>query len=500
MTTSSSRTPRVELALALLPVLFVLFFFNSLARTRQFPYDAMNYVDVARHVVQGDGLVQTTVGEFQPQVAVLPAEGPVAFVAQGPLYPLLIAGVAKLGIAVEDAALLLSLLGYGVILILGQVLSGRFFGSAAARLTLAALLIYAPLTQAGRTALSEAVALALLLGSVVLLCPRGTSLSRRAALAAGGLMGLAFDTRYALLWFVPLGALWLLRYGRGPVLAYLLGVGAAMLPVLLHNRLAAGVFLPQPLPSERGLFANTGDALWALLGNVVQTERFPLPQALAVGVFLAVVLWRRALRLPRQASLLWLWPLVYTVGLILQRSRVHFDPLDFRLLLPAGLFLVIGLGGLQPSRRVARAVLLIALLVALGREGKIFLTPVEAPAVVRSPRLAWLAQNTQTTDRIVGDDTLDIPFFLGHTRVFSVSAYPYNAWLEPEKLRQLARCYVVVRVPDDQAATRFGPLLAALKKGEIPPGLGITLRATLSDARIYAVTDAAPSAPPRVPR
>jgi len=500
MTPSSSRTPRMELALALLPVLFVVFFFNSLTRTRQFPYDAMNYVDVARHVVQGDGLVQTTVGMFQPHVAALPTEGPVAFVAQGPLYPLLIAGVAKLGVGVEDAALLLSLLGYGAILILGQVLSGRFFGSAAARLTLAALLIYAPLTQAGRTALSETLALALLLGSVVLLSPRGASLSTRAALAAGGLMGLAFDTRYVLLWFLPLGALWLLRYGYRPMLAYLLGVGVTMLPVLLHNRLAAGIFLPQPLPSDRGLFANTGDALWALLGNVVQTERLQVPQALAMGVILAVVLWRRALRLPRQAALLWLWPLVYTVGLVLQRSWIHFDPLDFRLLLPAGLFLVIGLGGLQPSQHLARTALLIALLGALGREVKLFLAPVAAPAVTRSPRLAWLAQNTQTTDRIVGDDTMDVPFFLGHTRVFSVSAYPYNTWLEPEKLRQLVPCYVVVRVPDDQATARFGPLVGALKKGEVPPGLGITPKAFLTDARIYTVTGAAPSAPPRAPR
>ena len=130
----------MRLASLFIPLLLVLFVVNSLTHTRQLPYDAMNYVDVARHVTQGDGLVQTTVGVFQPRLATLPHTGPVPFVAQAPLFPLLVVAFHALGASFQDAALLLSALGYlltlglgllvligyaGLLLAVGRYYSGR---------------------------------------------------------------------------------------------------------------------------------------------------------------------------------------------------------------------------------------------------------------------------------------------------------------------------------------------------------------------------------------
>ena len=488
----------MRLASLFIPLLLVLFVVNSLTHTRQLPYDAMNYVDVARHVTQGDGLVQTTVGVFQPRLATLPHTGPVPFVAQAPLFPLLVVAFHALGASFQDAALLLSALGYLLTLGLGTLLARRFYGDVGAQLVLAALLVYAPLAQAGRTALTEALALALLLGSIALTTAPGKHLRAPVLAAAGLLAGLTFATRYALVGWIPLGLLWILWRSRGHTLsgavAYALGAALPVAPLLIRNLALTGELIPRPLPSDQGWQQNTAEAAQALLGNFFLAERQQVAQGLLSLVFLGIVfLWeRRSLRLRnilhRPDVLLLLWVLIYTSGLILQRTRVHFDPLDSRLLLPAGVPLVLLLGNLAGNPRAARAVLALGLLLALGKEVKILCTPLEAPAIVRSPRLAWLAKHTANTDRILGDDAMDIPFFLGRPHVFSFSAYPYNEPVDTDFLQRIAPVYVVVRPSEgDKKDARYGPVLAGLKQGVLPLGLRITEQAVLHDARIYRV-------------
>lgn len=472
----------------LLLVFFVaLFTLNSLTRTRQFPYDAMNYADVARHVAQGEGLVQTTVGMFQPRLTSLPTEGPVPFVAQAPLFPLLVAGLNRIGIGIEDGALTLSLLGYLGTLALGTLLALWLYGPAGARLTLAALLICAPLAQAGRTALTEALALAFLLGSLAM-AVRG-----RSDLGAGALAGLAFAARYALSSWLLVGLLWVLwkRRGRGAVL-FALGAALPSVPVPLHNFQATGTLLPRPLPSDQGLVQNLRDGVLALLGNIFITDRVQPLQALALLAFLVLVFLRRrhGLRLshlPRRSDfLLLVGALLYEGGLIVQRSLVHFDPLDSRLLLPAIVPLLLLAGNLTARPHRAAVALCLALGLALVREGKLFLLPVEEPALLRSPRLAWLAANTAPEERLLGDDAMDVPFFLGRRRVFSFSAYPYNEPPDAAFLQKLAPVVIVVRPSEGtEKDARYGPILAALKQGNPPRELPITPLAELSDARIY---------------
>ena len=487
----------------LVPLLLVLFVVNSLTRTRQFPYDAMNYVDVARHVSRGDGLVQTTVGVFQPRLAALPHDGPVPLLAQAPLFPLLIVAVHALGASFQDAALLLSALGYLLTLGLGTLLARRFYGNGGAQLVLVALLIYAPLAQAGRTALTEALALGLLLGSLALVTAPERHLRAPELAAAGLLAGLAFATRYALVAWIPLGLLWILWRSRGRALpgavAYMLGAALPIVPILMRNLALAGELVPRPLPSDQGWQQNATEAAQALLGSFFLAGRQQVAQSIVSLVFLgAVFLWKRrslhVRNLPHRPDvLLPLWALLYTGGLILQRTQVHFDPLDSRLLLPAGVPLLILLGNLAGNPRAVRAVLALGLLLALGRELKIFRTPLEAPAAVRSPRLAWLAKNTTNGDRLLGDDAIDIAFFLGRPHVFSFSAYPYNEPVDRDFLQRVAPVYVVVRPSEgNKKDARYGPVLAGLKQGTLPPGLRITEKATLPDARIYRI-EAEPS-------
>src|SRR5687768_2425355 len=64
----------------------------------------MNYVDIARNIAQGRGIVQSTLGFNQPHffTSLSPAG---AFTSQPPLYSLAIAVVGSLGISFADAAL-----------------------------------------------------------------------------------------------------------------------------------------------------------------------------------------------------------------------------------------------------------------------------------------------------------------------------------------------------------------------------------------------------------
>ena len=47
-------------------VYLILFGLNSLGRLRRFSPDSMNYVDVARNIAAGRGIVQSTLGFNQP--------------------------------------------------------------------------------------------------------------------------------------------------------------------------------------------------------------------------------------------------------------------------------------------------------------------------------------------------------------------------------------------------------------------------------------------------
>ncbi len=218
-----------SILLVLVGVAYVaLFAANSLVRVRTFSADSMNYVDVARRVVAGNGLVQSTGGFNQPFYVSGDLDLPSAFTAQAPGYPLAIALLSRLGMNAADAALVVSVLAYAAILALVYLLGQRIGGSAAAAVALGAALLFVPLTHFGRAALSECLAVAVVLFFFLALdwllerrpaeVPDESDRGRRPAwralllpLSLGLLAGAAFGVRYSL-WPLPLigfAALWL---------------------------------------------------------------------------------------------------------------------------------------------------------------------------------------------------------------------------------------------------------------------------------------------------
>ena len=479
--------------------LAALFVHNSLTRTRQLPFDAMNYVEVAQNVVRGHGLVQSAVGHNQPPLELLTPGVPSAFTAQGPLFPLLIAALSPTPERCPEVALLLCALGFGITLWLGYRLAQRLYGSHAGILALGAMLGFSPLVQSGKTALSEGVALALLLACLsVLLQARDTG-KERLIILAGLLGGLCFATRYALFWLLPFGMLALSwrQFGR-----YSLGFALVALPVLLHNFSQTGHALPPPLPSDQGFLTVLNEGLVALLGNYFVMDRQGAPQALLTVALSLVIALKMKIKGPllplTPHRLLLFWVLLYTTTLIAQRCRVHFDPLDGRLLLPAslvGLLALVGVGAQLLTPRMQHLVALLGLLLFLGKELRLAQWEALPPPEKSAPRLRWLAENTSADDWLIGDELVDATLFLQRKRVFSFSAYPYTPHVTAERLHQIAqkaqesrsRAFLVLRLtqePTEQLLWHFGPVIGPLKQSTTPPP-GLTLRESLPDSMIY---------------
>src|SRR4051812_11464315 len=106
----TNREPLLKrLCVALLAIYALWFAFNSYTRTRQFEDgDTMNFIDVARHIVSGQGVTQATLGFNQPRFSV-DDPIPTPLTHQPPLYPLMIASLSQTGLAFTDAALLISI-------------------------------------------------------------------------------------------------------------------------------------------------------------------------------------------------------------------------------------------------------------------------------------------------------------------------------------------------------------------------------------------------------
>ncbi len=320
-----------------------LFAANSLIRVRTFTADSMNYVDVARRVVAGDGLVQSTGGFNQPFYLSGKLDLPSPFTAQPPGYPLAIAFLSRLGLEAADAALVVSALAYAAILALVYLLGRRIAGSAAAAVALGAAVLFVPLTHLGRAALSDCLAVALVLAFFLLLDrllldrrpgesmtggpwqrfvphrerpgARPVGRGALALFALGLLAGAAFGVRYAL-WPLPLigvVALWLggfraPRRGRGsrassdsrdsrderreaalpPALAFSVGALVPMVWALARNQSVEGRLLPPSMPSVTALPESLGRAAAAVFGGWRSTALGSWPDAALLAAVLGL--------------------------------------------------------------------------------------------------------------------------------------------------------------------------------------------------------------------
>lgn len=506
----------------------------------------MNYVAVARNLAEGRGLTQPTLGFNQPRIA---PDSPIPspYTAQGPLYPLAIAVMGTVAPSYADAALLVAALGYGLILLLTYLLTREWYGSGAALLATGLLLVYHPVLFVARYAWSEPVGIALVLLSFWLLARSRQATTKEAALLllAGLAAGLAFATRYLLLVAAIAGALGLIgsRHSRAALRRRLLfetgtavviepghrrralrrlllfGAGAALpvLPILARNLSLTGALTgAHSLPSQRGLEANLRDAFLSTFGRyLAELPPEVQPALLAASLLLVVlVLARRRQLWWGLTGVLWvgrryvlvLWSFGYLALLVLQRTQIHFDQISPRLTAPAGVTLVILWAALVVEATALKPrhlvwVALVLALLAVRREGLYWqqTPPYDTERVIAaSERLTWVATQTTARDLIVGDDTMDVPFYFGDRHAVSFSPYPYTEHPDYEWLLAVAarhggdyeRVFLVLRRrygPETAWRAAYGPFIADLVAGRAAAYPAVAPLRTLADGYVFQV-------------
>src|SRR5262249_27909844 len=121
-----------------------LFVFNVVTRIGRFSPDSMNYVNVARHITEGNGITQPTLGFNQPRIN--PDDDiPAPLIAHPPLYPLLISWVSWIGVSAPVSALLVSAGAVALIFILVFQLAAGLYDERVALTSMGLLLFYGPL-------------------------------------------------------------------------------------------------------------------------------------------------------------------------------------------------------------------------------------------------------------------------------------------------------------------------------------------------------------------
>jgi 4-amino-4-deoxy-L-arabinose transferase-like glycosyltransferase len=367
---ATSRVPRAVWLAVAVGVAARLAFALGYWVDKPLTHDEREYLLLARNVAEGRGFVH-----LQPDGTPAPGE----HFGRAPVYPVVLAGVICLAgtPSGEDARLLRAIrivqaaLG-GAIVWLVAWLAGRAAGprSALAAGWLAAL--YPPLVWTPAYIWSETLfsVLALACVAVLTLQPR----RRGVYLAAGALAGLAVLTRPAMLFFLPLAALWLAwrREWRGVAL---LSVACALvvLPWTARNVVEHGRFVL--VASEGGITFWTGNHPLAIgegdlaanpqlkRENTALRARHPglSPEALEP------IYYRDALRFIRERPGAWagliLRKAFYTVVPVGPSYRLHSflylgaSVLSYLAVLP---FALLGLVRLARARRLPVPLLLLA--------------------------------------------------------------------------------------------------------------------------------------------
>jgi hypothetical protein len=414
----------------------------SLTRERRFSADSRNYVNVARNLLAGQGLVQDTAGFGESRFPTR-ARLPQPYGVHGPLFPVAIAALSRLGMAPEDAALFLPILFAGLTVAGAGFLLHRLYDLETALWSVGLLVASFPVTFLATTAWSELLATAFLFASLLALLWRTPERQRPSTLLLAGLLaGLAFAARYPLVVALPLGALLLLardglRANLKRVALYGLGFATMAAPIVARNVMVIGSPTGATRgPSTIGLFLNLRVAARVLLDQWVAgptAKHGPYPGAIATLVLLLILaLWlrrrgeARAWLVDGRRFILWAWPLGYAGYLVLQRSVMHFDFLDARLLGPALVFVpclvAVALRALVPVS--GPVVLAVIAAVALVRGGLVVdrirkTPPAEEPRPGQdSERLRWVKKRTTSKDLLVVMRGTDLAFLLDRPSLY----------------------------------------------------------------------------------
>ncbi len=307
-------------------------------RTPGFTTDSESYLDVARSVVAGHGLVQHVADFWRPRL-------PDPLGLWPPLYPLLVAALARLGAPLEGAARFVSGVAFPLFALAFLALAGELLGAGAAALavTLIAIATLAVAFAAGM-AWSEMPYLALATAALLLLA-RVEAANRatrdgpppRLVLLAGLLAGLAALTRYIGVVLIPVGFAWLL-FMRVPSRARLVWLLAAAIPPgawFVHNLVRFHALTGPGLPPAHGSpFAVLAQLLPALRWGFVP---WPLEASAWVSALFVVLLFALgafAWATGGARALVAAYAGAYLLALLSLRASLTFNVIGYRYLTP----------------------------------------------------------------------------------------------------------------------------------------------------------------------
>jgi len=254
---------------------------NSTTRLLGFSNDSMNYVDVARNISSGKGIVQSTLGFNQPYLFQKDSLIPSPFTSQPPLYPILISMFALPGFPHASVALVIPVMAYGFILVFAYFLSRDLYNHPTGIITVDFLLLYAPLMLIIRMAWSESLSIMLFLISLWLLVRRKKNPNNHirivVSFGSGIAAGLAFSTRYSMIPILVVGIIYFtIELFRDPnnfftlgvdFISYIIGFSIPAGLVLGHNLLVSNQLLPDALPSDLDFWTNLLFTTKAVFGN-----------------------------------------------------------------------------------------------------------------------------------------------------------------------------------------------------------------------------------------
>ena len=462
-----SRT-RITIAV-LLGLLFVghvgVFGWRSITFDRRLTGDSMNYIDVARNLSAGEGLVQSAAGfnqatfwaqDFSPH---FPDK---TRARHNPGYSVLIAAVAEAtGLEHADAAFVIGPAAYTAALIFTFLFASRLLGPAGG--LLAAAFVAHQIRWVFLRTWTEPVVIALLLALLALLA-RGTT--PRRAVGAGLLAGLVLLVRSSFVPILALGGLACLL-GHGSRVRRLLLFAAGASIAMVGPFLGEGQVYPTQTTVAAGWFPAV--SLSELFAAFLERVGWIL---VAPPAFLGVCALWRAVRdgrpiVPHRARYGCVLVIAWIAGwsvflLVVTRLIVLTNMFDDRMLAPGAAVTSIASALLvwrlcPEGRRLSVAVVVFAVTMALatagdaivqgdtgtaqriygsaarvlvGRNMTARILPADgdrsdyAYRIARSPRRLWVSRNVTPRDLIVGAGTMDLPYFFRQQVPASVSFSP----------------------------------------------------------------------------
>lgn len=478
----------LKLTISLVTVYVILFGYFSMTHGNPFHPDFMNYVDVAKNIKEGRGIVQSTLGYNQKNFYE-ENDIPSQFLSQPLFYPVAIVLVSYLGFSPHIAAFILSTLCFGWLLLLGFALAKLLYGIREGVLTVLLLIFYLPLSVTVKYGLSEPLACVFLLLTLMIFIQS----ARRYAIVAGITAGMAFATRYAFLPLFLVGLCFFIKESRSfkeklkGCFLFSLGFAIPAAMVFGHHFYVSGQLMSLPNPVTESFFSIFYHTLRAIFGEYFET--FPIvleARWMAVVLLLTTMVLcyfcRKSMKdifWNHYRYLLWLWPLFYVVFLDWERSHFYFDAIDVRLVLPAGITLIVLWSALFEKAVNVRLFLLqnvlafAALFLTIKVAYQIKKTPEYFPSdmVKQSEVMSWIDQNTNSVDLIIANDAVDIPFVFGDRGAISYSYYPDTEEIDEKMLQKFIsthsgkykRIFFIFRTSFDQDKD-YGTLINQLLK------------------------------------